>query len=158
MTAQQVRTALSDRQALALTVFGEARRETLRGQHAVAWVVRNRTLYPQRFGTGWKGVCLRPAQFSCWYPWGGLANYAAVIAAAERLLDGHAPAPTSALGRAVQVATDVMAGLGADPTGGADHYYAPAAMVPAGRVPIWATGHTPTAVIGAHRFYRLVTV
>lgn len=156
MTALQIRNELTDRQALAATVFGEARRERLVGQHAVAWVVRNRTLHPQRFGVAWKGVCLRPSQFSCWYEWGGPSNYAAVMAAAERLVNGLEPTPGSALARALQVADDVMGGVAPDPTVGADHYFAPKAMVPPGRVPTWAHQQTPTVVIGAHVFYRLV--
>lgn len=156
MTATQIKHELTDRQATALTVFGEARAEPLEGQHAVAWVVRNRLLHPQRFGASWKGVCHRRAQFSCWYPWGGVANYAAVLAAAERLLADYVPAPTSALGRALQVADDVMGQRVADPTGGADHYYAPAAMARPGMVPTWAQGKEPLAVIGGHRFFRLV--
>lgn len=156
MTAGQIRSALTDRQAVALTVFGEARREPLIGQHAVAWVIRNRLEHPQRFGFSWKGVCHRHAQFSCWYPWGGASNYAAVMAAATQVIDGPMPSPGSALARALQVADDVMAGRGFDPTKGADHYYAPAAMTPAGRVPVWAQGKTPTAVVGAHQFFRLV--
>ena len=156
MTAAHIRSALTDRQALAVTVFGEARREPLVGQHAVAWVVRNRLQWPQRFGASWKGVCHRPAQFSCWYPWGGASNYAAVMAAAQQVIDGPVPTPGSALARALQVAEDVMAGRGDDPTGTADHYFAPISMKPPSRVPVWAQGHTPTVVIGAHRFYRLV--
>lgn len=155
MTAGQVKGALTDRQAVALTVFGEARREPLIGQHAVAWVIRNRLAQPQRFGLSWKGVCHRQAQFSCWYPWGGASNYAAVMAAAKQAIDGPIPSPGSALARAFQVADDVMAGRGPDPTGGADHYFAPASMQPPGRVPVWAQGLTPTTVIGAHVFYRL---
>lgn len=156
MTATQIKGALTDRQAVALTVFGEARREPLIGQHAVAWVVRNRLAHPQRFGFSWKGVCHRPAQFSCWHPWGGAGNHAAVMAAAMQVIDGPLPKPGSALARALQVAEDVMAGRGPDPTHTADHYYAPAAMVPPGRVPAWAQGKDPTAVLGAHWFYRLV--
>lgn len=155
MTALQIRNELTDRQATAVTVFGEARRERLVGQHAIAWVIRNRTLHPRRFGVGWKGVCLRPSQFSCWYEWGGPSNYAAVMAAAESLVNGRDPAPGSALARALQVADDVMTGVAPDPTGGADHYFAPAAMVPPGRVPVWAQGQEPTVVIDRHRFYRL---
>ena len=81
MTAQQIRDELTDRQALALTVFGECRREPLAGWYAVAWVVRNRLLTPKRFGYSFKGVCHRPAQFSCWWPGGGVQNYAAAIQA-----------------------------------------------------------------------------
>ena len=40
MTTQQVKNELTDRQALAVTMFGESRKERLIGQHAVAWVVR----------------------------------------------------------------------------------------------------------------------
>jgi N-acetylmuramoyl-L-alanine amidase len=156
MTDQQIRNELTHRQTLAATIFGEARKEPLIGQHAVGWVIRNRTLYPQRFGVGWKGVCLRPSQFSCWWSFGGVLNQAAVMAAAKQLIDGPVPAPGSALARALQVADDVMAGLGNDPTNGADHYFAAAAMKPVGRVPVWAVGQTPTATIGGHRFYRLV--
>lgn len=148
--------ALTDRQAVACTVFGEARREPLRGQHAIGWVIRHRLQQPVRFGHGWKGVCLRPWQFSCWHPQGGASNYAAVMAVAQQLVDGHTPAPGSALARALQAADDVMGGLAPDPTNGADHYFAPDAMVPPGRVPVWARGLTPTAVIGGHRFFRLV--
>ncbi len=157
MTGQQVRAELDDRLTLACTVFGEARREPLIGQHAVAWVVRNRLAQPRRFGDGWKGVCLRPAQFSCWWSFGGVGNQQAVLAAARQLIDGPVPRPGSALARALQVADDVMAGLGVDPTNGADHYYAPAAMIPPGRVPVWAVGKEPIAVVGGHRFYRLAS-
>lgn len=156
MTSAQIRSALTNRQAVALTVFGEARREPMPGPLAVGWVIRNRLAHPARFGFSWKGVCHRPAQFSCWYPWGGESNYAAVMAAAVQLIDGPAPKAGSALVRALEVADVVMAGQGADPSRAADHYYAPAAMVPPGRVPAWAEGQTPTAVVGAHRFYRLV--
>jgi spore germination cell wall hydrolase CwlJ-like protein len=155
MDSQRIKNELTDRMATGLTVFGEARREPLIGQHAIAWVIRTRTERPKRFGVSWKGVCLRPSQFSCWYPWGGPDNYAAVMAAALQLVDGQLPKPGSALARALQVADDVIAGLGHDPTHGADHYYAPAAMNVPGSAPTWAHGKTPTAVIGGHRFYRL---
>jgi|TARA_B100001964_G_scaffold238569_2_gene304301 spore germination cell wall hydrolase CwlJ-like protein len=42
-----------------------------------------------------------------------------------------------------------------DLTGGADHYHAPAAMVPSGSEPSWAAGKQPVTVIGEHRLYRL---
>ncbi len=155
MTADKIKAALTDRMAVALTVFGEARREPLLGQHAVAWVIRNRLAKPSRFGQSWKGVCLRRAQFSCWYPWGGESNYAAVMAAAERLVNGLTPAPGSALARALQVADDVMTGIAPDPTHEATHYYAPLAMAKPGSAPEWAKGQEPTAVIHHHRFYRV---
>lgn len=48
---------------------------------------------------------------------------------------------------------------GADPTGGADHFYAPVAQRQAtdGRAPVprWAQGRKPSAVIGGHEFYSI---
>jgi hypothetical protein len=35
---------------------------------------------------------------------------------------------------------------------GATHYYAPAAMIPKGRVPAWAIG-PPVARVGGHLFF-----
>ena len=52
------------------------------------------------------------------------------------------------------VVRPVMAGRVADPTGGATHFYAPAAQAQLGREPpAWATG-VPT-VIGGHNFYKV---
>ena len=48
---------------------------------------------------------------------------------------------------------------GADPTGGADHFYAPVAQRQAtdGRSPVprWAQGKRPSAVIGGHQFFSI---
>ena len=55
---------------------------------------------------------------------------------------------------AFAVAQEVMAGA-PDITVGADHYFAPAAMTPVGRVPEWAQGAEPTVVLGGHVFFRL---
>lgn len=48
---------------------------------------------------------------------------------------------------------------GADPTGGADHFYAPVAQRQAtdGRSPVprWAQGKRPSAVIGGHEFFSI---
>lgn len=58
-----------DLDTVALTVWGEARGESMVGQSAVAWVIRNRQANP-----GWwsrphhtlADVCLASYQFSCW--------------------------------------------------------------------------------------------
>jgi hypothetical protein len=40
-----------------------------------------------------------------------------------------------------------------DTVGGATHYYSPPAMVPKGRVPSWAHGLEPVAVIDGTRLF-----
>jgi hypothetical protein len=55
--------------------------------------------------------------------------------------------------RAGAIVDNIVSGNDQDPTGGATHFYAPASMQPPGRVPSWASGQTPTAVIGGHRFF-----
>jgi N-acetylmuramoyl-L-alanine amidase len=122
VTTNDIKELLTDRSAVALTVFGEARAEPLLGQVAIACVIRNRLARPHRFGTSWKGVCLRKSQFSCWFEYGGASNFAAVMAAAERLVSGFEPAPRSALAHALWVADGVMQAGTPDVTRGADHY------------------------------------
>ena len=58
-----------DRDILARTLWGEARGESLAGQIAVAWTIRNRVNDGKAkswWGEGYAGVCQKPYQFSCW--------------------------------------------------------------------------------------------
>ena len=50
----------------ARTLWQEARNETLLGQQAVSWVIKNR-LKSGRWGKSLASVCLWRAQFSGWY-------------------------------------------------------------------------------------------
>lgn len=63
MTATNILAGLSDLEACALTVYGEARGEPIEGQIAVANVIKNRAL---KHKSSYKEVCLEPQQFSCW--------------------------------------------------------------------------------------------
>ena len=58
---------LSDTQMLALTIYGEARGEPLKGKIAVGLVVLEREKM-KRWGKGIKKVVLSPYQFSCFLP------------------------------------------------------------------------------------------
>lgn len=153
MTAQEIKADMTHVQALALTGFGEARREGYRGIAAVCWTARNR-LERQRFGSTYKAVVHARLQYSCWWPQGGVSNYAAVMAAAKDVVNGVVPRPGSPLALAFQVAVDVIEDRVDDITQGATHYYAPAAMQPVGRRPLWtAPPARLTVEIGGHRFY-----
>lgn len=130
--------SLGDLEVLARTVFGEARGQEFKGQLAVAWVVRNRAARPQRFAPTIAGVCLQPAQFSCWNR--SDPNFSRLVSVS--LPD---PAYVTALAAAGMVLTDQAT----DPTGGADHYVADYIKAPS-----WTRLMKQTIKIGVHVFYR----
>lgn len=132
----QVRFA-DDRDALIRTVIGEAQAEPPEGQAAVAAVILNRA---RQRGMTPSQVVLEANQFE---PWGNPKT-------ASRLA-GISPNDPLYQSAAAQVDRALS---GYDPTGGADHFYAPVAQQALGRnPPSWATGE-PT-VIGGHNFYSL---
>ena len=126
--------------AMVRTVAGEAAGEPLQGQRGVASVIMNRA---NSSGASPRDVVFAPNQFE---PWNGGA-------ARQRLesMDPSSPQYQQILNNVVR---PVMSGQAQDPTGGATHFYAPAAQASLGRsAPSWATG-TPT-VIGNHNFYKV---
>jgi N-acetylmuramoyl-L-alanine amidase len=139
-----------DRDILARTLYGEARGEGRAGLIAVASVILNRQrivrMRPARIrqfgGPAIADICLAPAQFSCW------------LASDPNSAILRAPSITGqSFFLCTQIAADALAGRLRDPTGCADHYCV-ARIAPQ---TFWARGKTPTAIIGAHAFYRLET-
>jgi spore germination cell wall hydrolase CwlJ-like protein len=137
--------SFADLDIMVRTVYGEARGEIPAGQIAVAWCIRNRAELdlhrdgkPDWWGEGIAGVCQKPYQFSCWLP-------------ADPMFPKIRNARTAQLAACLQACFSVLGGEAPDPTGGATHYYASSIAAPA-----WAVGRTPIAVIGAHRFFRLI--
>jgi N-acetylmuramoyl-L-alanine amidase len=128
-----------DRDVLIRTIWGEARGEPEAGQIAVIHVIRNRAI---KRGTSAAVECKRPAQFSCWWD----AQRPRLDSLRER-----DPAKYKLIGETVDRAWAM-----ADTVKGARHYYAPAGMVPPGRVPVWARGKTPAVTIGGHLFFNEV--
>ena len=152
MTDIDLLAALTDAQTVGLTLFGEARGERIEGRLAVASVIGNRVkAHRAAFGRGFKGVCLKRWQFSCWLPEGGKANYDLVMAAAQLLARGDTPGPM--LRECLWIADGLIRDQFGDTVRTATHYYNPHAMVPRGRVPDWAQGQTPVATVGSHLFY-----
>lgn len=135
---------MDDYEALTLTLYGETRGEPHAGKLAVAHVIQNRAT---RHHLAVKDVCLAPHQFSCW------TLEAQTLAEAARRL--HLRVHDPVLEECANVAAEVLDGAhDGDPTKGATHYYAPAAMDPPGRVPTWAAHKVPSAVIGGHLFFN----
>lgn len=149
-----IRAGLSDVNALTCTLYGEAAGEPLIGQIGVACVIRNRVLAdigqdgkPDWWGEGYRGVCLAPAQFSCW--WEQNANTDRVYTLAKQLI----VSASGILPELQWVAHGVVEGQIQDHTNGADHYVA--ATLFRYRPPTWAKGKTPVASLGNHVFFRL---
>ncbi|WP_299602541.1 cell wall hydrolase [uncultured Tateyamaria sp.] len=126
---------------VALTLWGEARGEPSRkGREAVANVIANRVADDrQRFGSGHKGVCLKPWQFSCWNA--GDNNLQKMRAVQDN--------PDAEFEECMDIADQMFLGSLPDHTGGAQYYHANYVM------PKWARHPNAevSAVIGNHIFY-----
>jgi len=132
-----------DRDVLARTLWGEARGESLAGQIAVAWTIRNRVNDGKDkswWGEGYAGVCQKPYQFSCWNK--NDPNYSC--------LSGAKPIPFREFAQAKIAADQVINGKVPDPTGGATHYYATTMPKP----PTWTRGAKQTLKLGHHAFFK----
>jgi len=156
-SAAQVIDALGSTATVALTAWAEARGDWREGQSsveeriAVIWTIMRRS---ERRNQSVKEVCLAPKQFSCWAATDGEANHKAVMALARAIVSEKGVSDALYLETRYLV-EGVLCGVILDRTGGADHYYAPKAMIPRGRVPGWAKGKTPSARIGDQVFYNL---
>ena len=133
---------LSDLDAMALTVWAEARGEGPDGQAAVAWIIRNRAEDPGRdwWGDSIKEVCLRKWQFSCWNE--DDPNRTKMLAL---------PATHGELVKIRAICQAVLDGEIPDPTNGCTHYCRPEVD------PAWKRGRTPDFSVGQHDFYLIGT-
>jgi len=116
---------MSDLGLLAAMLFSEATKNNMddfkQDATGIAWVAKNRTQRPNRFGETIADVVLAPNQFSGVNgdEWNKFMN--------NNLDDNEQGYAKEAL----RVARQVMGGLVDDPTGGADHYYNPDLASPA---------------------------
>lgn len=78
---------LSGIQALALTIFGEARGEPIEGQIAVGCVVRNRLRNNPSKYQSYHDVIFERLQFSCWNT--NDPNYPRLLGIAQKLTDNR---------------------------------------------------------------------
>jgi hypothetical protein len=147
---------MDDAEALARTIYGEARGELYPGKIAVGCVIANRARlaasYVSRkgrphplYGNGsLASACQVPWQFSCW----------------NGFMDATKSAPDPNLPKllAVSLTDPVMAicvkaaraaALGPDITKNSTHYYAAGSEPPG-----WAAGKTPVISIGHHLFFN----
>lgn len=128
---------LSEQQAFALTLDGEAANQGYQGQHAIACVIMKRVELKWQGETTVKGVCLHHAQFSCWNPGPDCDR-----------ISNPLEQSTHTYAQCLSIAQLALAGQLDDITSGADSYEV------TGSGAYWAEGLSPVAVIGAHSFYR----
>ncbi len=147
--------ALTHTQVLLMTLWGEGRSQPVEGRIAIGCVIRNRVAIQKTGQDSYAAVCLAPYQFSCWNKEGGHVNYESVMGMSRRLANGdeiHDPI----VRECGWIAHGIIGQWLRDNVNGSTHYFSPSAMKPPGRVPGWAQGKTPTAVVGDHWFYARV--
>lgn len=167
MTRSEILQKLTDQAALGLTAWAEGRGDWRQGHSsveeriAVMLVVRHRLKRWQRFGAAspsYKSVCLAPKQFSCWNPSTTDKNHLMLMAMAAQEAQGQ-PLTDALVNETIWLAGGIISNIIQDTIGGADHYYAPKAMVPPGRVPSWAVRDgralPALAIVGDQQFFQL---
>lgn len=126
----------SDVDALARTLYGEARGEGVAGMEAVASVILNR-VFDRRWPDRIKGVCLQSKQFSTWNFNDSNRRKALGVQVGDALFD-----------KCLSISTRAFNGQLRDATGGANHFHTAAID------PSWNRRMNRTARIGAHIFWR----
>lgn len=145
---------LTPTQRVGLTLYGEARGSSHALRTAIGAAVQNRvTAKRPRWGLTADAVCLAHRQFSCWSVSGGAANYQTVMQAARLVAAGADLSHLPVLRECLALGAEIVAAVLPDTVKGATHYYSPAAMVPRNRVPAWAIGLKPTAIIDNTHFF-----
>lgn len=135
---------MTDRDAIALTLFGEARGEGVQGRLAVAAVLRNR-LRTGRWGSTYRDVCHARKQFSCWNA--SDPNRARLLAELTKVQQGK---PISRVLQECYTIADVLLNEAIfRQVGNALHYFADSIQPPK-----WAATGTLVASIGHHKFFE----
>lgn len=128
---------------VALTIYGEARGESIAGQCAVGSVIRNRKLKSEK---PWNDICLAPMQFSCWNE--DDPNYPMLLAIAEKLIKGNSP---EELREVIWIAMGIVDGSAKDETNGARNYLTKN-LFHSEKAPSWAKSMVNSITIGNHVF------
>lgn len=142
---------LTERDVVALTLFGEARGEDPGGRIAIANVIRNRATTGRFGGPTFRGVCLHPLQFSCWTELGGASNYHVLIDTARLIIAGTAAGPV--LRECQWIADGLIANSFVDSVKGATHYLTTSLY--ATHPPSWAAHARVLVQLGSHVFFRV---
>ncbi len=127
---------------MALTMWGEGRGEGEEAMRAIGHVIRNRW-QARRHGAHVTDTVSAAWQFSAWNQ--GDPNRARMLDI-DTLRRGSRDHQLWLAAK--RLATDILAGRSADPTGGALFYHT------TGVQPAWSRGLVPDAQVGSHLFFR----
>jgi len=87
MNFDELREKLTQDEVIGLTIFGEARNQSLEGKVAIGNVIRNRLRSNENFGgKTFKDLCFARHQFSCWWEI-NTNNYKELERAAKIIMD-----------------------------------------------------------------------
>lgn len=144
---------------LALTMDGEGRGESILGRVAIAWTVKNRVIRDRAdLDPTIRQACLRRAQYSCWWAFGGKENAERTLMMADAALrtsglahSGISTSEWAKFNESQYLAVGVIRGVLQDPTKGATHYITKALY--ATNPPTWARTAHISADIGNHFFF-----
>lgn len=149
MTDLEARGLLSEREVVALTIWGEARNQEIEGKVFVGSVIRNRVL-SGRWGRTYAAVCFARLQFSCWSPQGGTSNYDALLRLTRQLVGDYHERPelTPTLRELLFLAEGIIGGQLQDRAQGSNHYITRDLWKT--KPPAWAVGQLPQCIVGDH--------
>ena len=128
---------MTDQELLAAILFSETKDPL--DALAIANVVKNRAMRPNRFGEGIQGVLTKPKQFSGY----GSKEY-------KKAVSGKLTAEEKKILKKFEIISkNVIIGLMGDTTGGADHYFNPKLVKPS-----WAKDMTKMYQTDSHEYYK----
>lgn len=147
MNLDELKENLIHDEAVGLTIFGEARNQSIEGKIAVGNVIRNRLRSDQNFGgKTYKDLCFARHQFSCWWEI-DTENYMELRRAVE-LVTSHKSYNNSVLRECLFVGEGIANNLLRDNINGA-LYYRTLALYKEKPVGKWSIS------LGDHVFYNL---
>jgi hypothetical protein len=157
MTPDQVMAALTPVQRVGLTAWAEGRARYDHGQWVpnpqqamadIVNVIDNRAKDPRWRRLGHGGVCYYPWAFSCWTPFGGDANFEALIGTARLLLEEKDAGPI--VSDCLALAALALDGRFKDELDRSCHYIADWMKA----WPRWTVGHKPVVRRHGHLFFN----
>jgi N-acetylmuramoyl-L-alanine amidase len=137
-------------EVMTLTLYGEARGESIDGQVAVCNVIINRFRQKPHKYKSISEVCLEKNQFSCWN-WND-PNYPKLIELAQKMVRQDYNEPI--LRQCNYIANGVAGGNFIDNTHGSTHYMTSSLFSGANK-PEWALKAMNMKVIGNHIFFNV---
>lgn len=142
---EDVKRELTDREAMILTVYGEARGEPVEGQLAVINTINNRS---KNRAQTIKEVCFARLQFSCWNQ--NDPNFPILMELANQIIVDRIP-DNKAFNQIAYLTEGILSNRLSDNSRGSDHYMT-TDLFQSDKRPSWARNPKRQIEIGNHTF------